>query len=66
MGKVGLPLWFSGKDVPFLCRGHEFEPWLGNQIPPARQHGQKKKKIFFFFFQIRIGKTNHKTVFVCL
>ena len=26
----GLPWWSSGQESTFQCRGHRFDPWLGN------------------------------------
>ena len=37
--KEGLPWWCSS----YKCRGHRFNPWLG-QIPYAERCSQKKKK----------------------
>ena len=29
----GLPWWSSGQESTFQCRGHRFDPWLGNWDP---------------------------------
>ena len=30
MPPLGLPWWSSGKESAYQCRGHGFDPWLGN------------------------------------
>ena len=55
----GLPWWSRGKELTSQCRGHGFNPWLGNywgtmishameQLSPhttlKTQYSQKKKK----------------------
>ena len=27
--RIGLPLWSVFKTLPFQCRGHGFDPWMG-------------------------------------
>ena len=40
----GRAWWSSGYDSTLPQQGHGFDPWFGNKILHATQHGQKINK----------------------